>query len=458
MCKKQIGDVLARVVILGAGLTGLSTAYHLEKKGFFDYKLFEKENEVGGLCRSVHQDGFTFDFTGHLLHINNPYFLDFVKNVVGLEHFNCVTRNSFIFSHGVHTCYPFQINLYGLPEQVITDCIEGFVEKKKTKNPHNYYQWVLKHFGVGFGKHFFFPYQQKIFAYDPRKLAHSWTGRFVPTTTLAQIIRGATADFRDETVGYNATFYYPARGGISLLVEKIAQTLLLPIQTNFCATKIDLQNKRIHFSNGHVEPYEQLINTIPLDLLLKNIKDRPATNFYPAHKKLLCNSVVNFNLGFAGQATNKSWIYYPEKKFPFYRIGFPHTFSKNMTPPNCSSLYGEIAYLKSSKAILEKKLHDALHKTKKLFNLPKHQLKTEQILQIKHAYVIYNQWREKHLEQLLLDLQKENIYSIGRYGAWKYSSMQEAVLDGKEVVEKIAKPFFIKTSDKQKRNQRENVL
>ena len=65
---------MAKIVIAGAGLTGLSTAYHLEKNKFDDFEIYEKENEVGGLCRSVKQDGFTFDYTGHLLHINDIYF------------------------------------------------------------------------------------------------------------------------------------------------------------------------------------------------------------------------------------------------------------------------------------------------------------------------------------------------------------------------------------------------
>jgi len=428
---------MAKIVILGAGLTGLSAAYHLEKKGFFDYKLFEKEYDVGGLCKSITQDGFIFDFTGHLLHINDAYFLQFIKNVVGLEKFNHVARNSFIYSHGVHTNYPFQINLYGLPETTITECVEGFVRRKKQITPKNYYQWVLKHFGAGFGSHFFFPYQQKIFAYDPRKLTHSWTGRFVPATTLGQIIRGATINSA-ESVGYNAHFYYPKKGGISLLVKNLAKQLLLPIQKNFCATKINLQTKTVNFANGHTETFEQLISTIPLDLLTKNIQDRSATNFYPAHKKLVCNSVLNFNLGIRREhLSEKSWVYYPEKQFPFYRIGFPHTFSKKMVPPGNSSLYGEVSYIGKPPTNC---LPEALAATKKLFGLTKQEIKTEVILHLKHAYVIYNQWREKHLESLLDQLATENIHSVGRYGAWKYASMQEAVLDGKQVAEKVLDP------------------
>ncbi len=76
---------MAKFVIIGAGLTGLSAAYHLEKKGFTDYALFEKEPSIGGLCRSTVQDGFTFDFTGHLLHTSDTYFRSLLTELVGFD-------------------------------------------------------------------------------------------------------------------------------------------------------------------------------------------------------------------------------------------------------------------------------------------------------------------------------------------------------------------------------------
>ena len=48
---------MTRIVIIGAGLTGLSAAYHLEKNGFHDYVLFEQKKNlvayVVQLCRTV---------------------------------------------------------------------------------------------------------------------------------------------------------------------------------------------------------------------------------------------------------------------------------------------------------------------------------------------------------------------------------------------------------------------
>lgn len=147
---------MAKIVIIGAGLTGLSTAYHLEKNGFFDYSIYEKEKEIGGLCRSVSQNGFTFDFTGHLLHINDPYFNKLIDDIVGKENLNLIFRRSFVYSNNVFVNYPFQSNLYGLPIEVIVECIEEFVKRPKNKkNTKSFYDWVLKNFGAGIAKHFF---------------------------------------------------------------------------------------------------------------------------------------------------------------------------------------------------------------------------------------------------------------------------------------------------------------
>ena len=60
---------------------------------------------------------------------------------------------------------------------------------------------------------------------------------------------------------------------------------------------------------------------------------------------------------------------------------------------------------------------------------------TEKIISIPHAYVTYDQWRKNNLPNLLQRLEEHDIYSVGRYGAWKYASMQEAVLDGKAVAD-----------------------
>jgi len=431
---------LSDVVILGAGLTGLSTAFHLEQRGI-SYEIFEGDATIGGLLRSVTQDGFTFDYTGHLVHISDPYFKAFVDYVGRLENWHCLQRNSFIYSHNTYTPYPFQSNLYGLPTPVIQECITEFIKRKTTiRKPKNFYDWVLKYFGKGIGKHFFFSYNQKILSYNIKKIHPSWTGRFVPNTTLEALFDGALHQKSASSAGYNSFFYYPKQGGIQYLVNCIKKVIKTPINTNHKAVTIDIQNKKIRFSNGKECSYKTLISTIPLDHLTNSIVEPSSSSIHHATQKLLCNTVLNFNLGVSiPNLTHKNWIYFPEKQYEFYRLGFWHTFSQNMVPSGCSSIYGELSYLPGRKTPRELKtlLARAQKKTLNLFGLLETQVITQKNLVLPHAYVIYDQWREKNLSKLLDTLQVNNIYSIGRFGEWKYSSMQEAVLDGKKVVEQI---------------------
>lgn len=430
---------MSKIVIIGAGLTGLSTAYHLEKKGFFNYELFEKEAEFGGLCRSIYQDGFTFDFTGHLLHISDDYFDSLLNELVGKENLNSIYRRSFVYSHETYTPYPFQMNLFGLPPEVIIECIEGFVSRKNSKKePKSFYQWVMKNFGSGFGKNFFFPFQTKLFDYDIKKISSEWTGRFVPQTSLKQIISGAMTLNVPTKIGYNSQFFYPQKGGIFYWIKKIAENIRNPIHTNFEVQSINLKNKYVIFKNGHKEDFDKLITTMPLDIMLDKIEDSSTTNFSKLSNKLVCNSVVNFNLGISrSNISDKHWIYFPEDKFPFYRIGFNHNFSSNSVPTGCSSLYGEFGYTKKSAQQIEQILEKSISQVKELFKISDSEILTQKIIYISRAYVIYNFWRQKNLNNLHKSLQENLIFSIGRYGQWKYSSMQEAVLDGRDIVERV---------------------
>lgn len=429
---------MASVVILGAGLTGLSAAYHLEQLGFIDYQIFEKDDTVGGLCRSVNQDGFTFDYTGHLLHVSDEYFKMLISNLVGFENFNLIFRRSFIYSHEVYTLYPYQINLYGLPNDVIVECIEGFLKRRKNIEPKTFYSWVLKYFGKGLGENFLFPFEQKKIAYDVKKLMHSWTGRFVPATNLKDMIVGSIKSRDNDSFGYNSQFYYPKTGGISFWVTKLANKLKNNIKVNSEVDSVDIVNKVVKFKDGSWVNYKYLISTIPLDVLLKNIKESSSSNLAIQSKKLLCNSVLNFNLGIQNRdISDKHWIYFPELKYKFYRIGFPHNFSRQLVPENASSLYGEFSYINLPADRLEQITQESIKDCMSLLKIEENEIATKKIINIQRAYVIYDKWRENNLKSVLDKLESYNIFSVGRYGAWKYSSMQEAVLDGKQVAEKI---------------------
>ncbi len=429
---------MAQIVIIGAGLTGLSTAYYLEKHGFFDYILVEQNERSGGLLRSEHESGFTFDYTGHFLHCNDRLFFDFLNNVISFSTLDTTIRKTGIVSHNALTDYPFQMNLYGLPIDVAVECIEKYVTRHKhLKSPSSFHSWVRKYFGDGFGRHFFFPYNRKLLAYDLKKVHPSWTGRFLPSTNLTSIIKGTIEKKPAKDIGYNSSFYYPKHGGIESLIKKLETTLKNKVLTHHPVATIDPLKKIIHCTNGTTFSYQYLVSTMPLNQLLTSIQTT-SHSYCIASQKLICNSIININLGFSvNNIGPMHWLYFPEKKYSWFRLGFWHNICPAMAPQGHSSIYGEYSYLPGT--LTPTKYNNLSQKLitdiTKFLGLKSHHIVTEKILKLDHAYVIYDAWREKNLTKLLNSLRDLRIYSTGRYGEWKYSSMQEAVLDGKKIAD-----------------------
>src|SRR5688500_8368155 len=113
-------------VVIGAGPTGLSAAYHLGEEAL----LLEQQDRVGGWCRSIVDRGFTFDYAGHIMFSQDPYVHELYKLLLG-DNLHWQDREAWIFSKNVYTRYPFQGALYGLPSEVIKECIMGRSEERR---------------------------------------------------------------------------------------------------------------------------------------------------------------------------------------------------------------------------------------------------------------------------------------------------------------------------------------
>ena len=137
------------IVILGGGLAGLSTAYHL---GDLPHVVLEADAVAGGLCRSRTVDGFVFDYTGHLLHLRDPRAEKLVAELLP-EAFRVIERRAAIRTHGATLPFPFQANLHGLPPEIVAECIIGFVECGETPIPDDpavsFRDWSLAVLGRG---------------------------------------------------------------------------------------------------------------------------------------------------------------------------------------------------------------------------------------------------------------------------------------------------------------------
>lgn len=425
------------IAILGAGLTGLSAAYHLGK----GYEIFESESEAGGLCRSVKANGFVFDYGPHLYFSKNEYVLKFLNGLLK-KNLHELKSSAGQYSFSRYLKYPYNVNLYGAPPEIIKECILGFVDtlyNDKKKLPKTYHDWCLYHFGKGYARNFMFPYAKKIWTVNPERMTTDWIGKRIVMPTLEQILEGALHR-SDRMLNYITTFKYPLHDGMSAMIAGLTKRVY-PVQYSKKVVRIDVKKKKITFHDGTSSYYEKAISTIPLPEMIKMTPDAPSS-VREAAKRLIHNSVLIINIGVnRSDLSEFQWIYFDGDE-PFYRVHFPSNLSKFCAPKGAGAICAEIAYssfrpLKIGKERLFKLTVERLKKTGILRSSDK--IIFQNIIDQKYAYVIYDKYRKACVAKIREYLRRNDIETCGRFGEWAYLWMDQSILSGRRAVEEISK-------------------
>ena len=423
------------VAILGAGLTGMSAAFHARASGL-PFRIFEKLPHAGGHVITREDQGFRFDLTGHLLHLRDPQMRALVSQWLGDDTVE-VHRRSMIWSNGVYTRYPFQANTFGLPPDVAYECVMGFLDARSRtwdKEPENFEDFCLQRFGSGFSKHFMVPYNARLWGVHPREITAAWCSRFVPIPRLEDVIAGSVG-LNDRELGYNTSFLYP-RLGIGELSKGMARSLP-EVEYERAPTSIHAARRELRFPDGAIVPYDTLISTAPLDTLCSLIDDVP-DSVRQAASKLRCNALWYLDAALdvpAGKPFH--WVYVPEDRYPFYRIGCYSHFSSALAPEGKSCLYIELAdRSKPDLAVIGPRVAEALVEMGWISN--PNQIAFLRARCIEHAYVIFDHNYFACVEVVQGWLRQNRILSAGRYGGWNYSSMEDALLFGRDAAHAAA--------------------
>jgi len=413
-------------IVIGAGISGLSFGYFTKQP----FIIFEKESVVGGLCKSIKDNGFTFDYSGHFIHIKDNKIKLLIEKLIGKKLLK-IQRNSKILFKDKIFPFPFQANLYYLNEKDKQECIKGIQNRKNIKiyDDMPFIDWAKAMFGDGITKQFMQPYNQKLWNYNLKKLTAKWTAPFVPKPTQESIISSAHKK-NDTKYGYNSYFYYPQKNGCQEMIDGFYKKLKNNIIANSQVKEIDLENKKVLAGNKYYF-YDNIISTMPLKELLLSIKNLPKY-IYKLIKNLEHTSTrcINIGLRYKKDLPEKikgvHWIYIPEKKYPFYRVGIYSNVSKKLAPKNCYNLYIEMSDTNNCNKIIP------ILKQMEIINNDDEVLSLNAI-DMKYAYIIFNKEREKTLNKINNFLNKNNIYCIGRYGAWEYSFIEKNIIDAKNL-------------------------
>jgi UDP-galactopyranose mutase len=474
------------VLVVGAGPTGLSAAYHLGA----DALLIEQADRVGGWCRSIEDNGFTFDMAGHIMFSNDPYVHQMYQMLLG-DNVHWQDREAWIFSKQVFTRYPFQGALYGLPPEVIKECIVGAIEarfgplnakkpaadrganddytgperrgmfeplmksngerKKRVYTgaerrlnahkgtPKSFEEFIYKVWGAGIAKHFAIPYNQKLWAVPLAEMETSWLGGRVPLPNLEEMIDGALSP-APKPMGPNARFGYPLRGGFQALMNGFLPHLKgeLRLQTRVMA--VSPAERTVTLSDGSVLPYDFLISTMPLPALIRAMGSHAPADVRKAAAALRHVSVRCVNIGVGREnLTEKHWIYYPEDPV-FHRIFVQGNASPHCNPPGGFGLTCEITYSEAKPlpcegdALIQRCIEDCYRVG---FFKPEDPIWAANQVDMPVAYVVYDHERARNVAHIREWLSQQDIVLAGRYAEWEYYNSDHAFVAGKKAAEQV---------------------
>lgn len=418
--------IKTKYLIIGAGISGLTLANYIKD----DYLILEKENEVGGYCRTIRKGDFIWDYAGHFFHFKTDEFKKLFMNNVGNDDIIYKDKCTKILYKNKLIDYPFQTNIHELEKQEFIDCLYDLFNKEEKEKYNNFLDMLYGKFGKSIVEKFLKPYNEKLYACNLQSLDKDAMGRFFPYADIQQIINNMKAK---KDVSYNNTFLYPKNGAgsfIDILYNKLDKEKVL---LNTKIISIDLDNKIVTTRNGQEFQFEYLINTAPLNHFLELFNNSSLNNL---KNELSYNKVLVFNLGFNKKSkyTKEHWMYIPDKNVNYYRLGF----YDNILNSKKLSMYIEIGYDKNDNINVKEQLNLTLNNLEKQGIIDK-ETKLEEYVSIimDPAYVHINGDTDKKIQILKESLKNNNIFTIGRYGAWTYCSMEDCMIEAKRISKEI---------------------
>jgi protoporphyrinogen oxidase len=432
-----------RIVILGAGPTGLGAAHRLGELGHSSWAIYERADGVGGLASSYRDPhGFIWDHGGHVMFSHYTYFDDLVEKMLRGD-YDQHMREAWVWIYDRFVPYPFQNNIHRLPPDVFVECVMGIVESRDATRRDNFDNWITSVFGEGIAEHFMRPYNFKVWAHPLETMGVNWQGDRVPTVDLRRILQNQVEDRDDVSWGPNNLFKFPLLG-TGMLYNRIAESLPQPVELGKDAVRIDVAAKRVEFADGSSDTYDKLVTTMPLTELVKVIVDCPP-ELVAAAGDLKWTEGLFVGIGVADPCpSTKCWMYFPESNSPFYRVTYLSNYSPAMAPDaGHFSLLAEISKSvhkpEDPSTAIDRTIEGMVACELLTAEQAEHKIVSRELMHVPYSYPVPTLGRDAALAVIQPWLVDHDIYSRGRFGAWRYEigNTDHSVMMGVEVVNHV---------------------
>lgn len=417
-------------MVLGSGITGLSAGVDTNDS------VYEAKDIAGGICISYYIDlnggknyirkdpeSYRFEIGGgHWIFGGDKEISDYIDSHARVKSY--VRRSSVYFPDmDLYVPYPLQNHLFSLPQEIREKALNEILNPAAI-TVNTLEDWLEANFGKTLCDLFFFPFHKLYTADLYTKIAPQ--DKFKTPVDKDLIIKGAKE--KTPPTGYNATFLYPEEG-LDTLIREMASKC--KINFNEKIVRIDMEQKEVFFEDGRTEKYENAISTLSLNNIVKMTGIEAGTP--DPYTSVL---VVNIGAKKGTKCPDDHWIYVPDSKTGFHRIGFYSNVDESFLPLSSRgkgdrvSIYVEKAFMggeKLSKDEMEKISADIVNELTEWNIISDVDVVDHTWIDIAYTWQYPDSdWKAKSIETL----RENSIYQIGRYGKWKFQGIVESIRDG----------------------------
>ncbi len=427
-----------RICVLGGGLAGISFAYFSGLQA----TIIEKEERLGGLCRSFNFNGAYYDIGPHIFFSKNKEILDFITSLVEM---NQRKRSNKIYYKGNFVKYPFENELSALPEKDRDYCLNSFIENPYSPyDANNMLMFFYKTFGEGITRCYLEPYNRKIWKYEPSFMDTQMVER-IPKPPAEDVIKSAKGV---PTEGYLHQLYfsYPKEFGTESIIKKLVGlcgSRINPVLSSPIEKVVINDDKTFDVTAGGKKyQFDHLINSIPPQELLKRIEPLPPKEVLDACEMLRFNgihiTIVNVNEDAIG---DNFAVMVPQPDISFHRLSKIDFLGDSYHKEKTSNLMVEITYRPGDPFDMpdDDVSRMVVADLERVGFIKASMVNHVETRSFPYAYVIYDLHHRENIDTILAWLRIKGITCIGRFGLFEYHNMDTIVEKTKEIAQKYSK-------------------
>ncbi|MFL0658912.1 NAD(P)/FAD-dependent oxidoreductase [Cylindrospermopsis raciborskii] len=435
-----------KVLIIGAGPAGLTTAYHLVHQGVYPI-ILEQTNKVGGISRTETYKGYHIDIGGHRFYTKVEEIQQIWVEILG-NNFQKVDRLSRIYYNGKFFNYPLEVtdalsNLGFIKSFLV---LLSYLQAKIKPDPveENFEQWVCNRFGKRLYETFFKSYTEKVWGIPCTKIRADWAAQRIQGMSLTTTIINSLKKTQ-QIKSLIKEFYYPELGP-GMMWEKCQEIISNKGGTTYFSTVVHQVYHRDHRIKKITVQQEnktfdleadQFVSSMPLTGLILALDP-------PAPKAVLqaAGNLKYRDFLIVALIINEvdlfpdNWIYVHSPAFCVGRIQNFKNWSLAMVPDRSKTCVGMEYFCNQGDqlwSMSDSELIDFASREIVGLSLLQNINKIEDgtvIRQLK-AYPVYDE-EYRHNLQVIQDYLKtfNNLQSIGRNGMHRYNNQDHSMLTG----------------------------